>query len=108
VIRPCFSPALTARGGRDKNQQQSNHMRFHEFGSSRKYIVCRGINDAEKVGSVAALLSAGSASAQSRWSRRILSRCSDSNLTLNRNKQAALHIERELLQCGQWIAPASG
>src|SRR5215510_8996795 len=26
----------------------------------------------------------------------------DSNPTLNRNKQAALHIERELLQCGQW------
>src|SRR5204862_5391010 len=26
----------------------------------------------------------------------------DSNATLNRNKQAALHIERELLQCGQW------
>jgi len=26
----------------------------------------------------------------------------DSNPTLNKNKQAALHIERELLQCGQW------
>ncbi len=26
----------------------------------------------------------------------------DSNPALNRNKQAALHIERELLQCGQW------
>src|SRR4051812_27593603 len=26
----------------------------------------------------------------------------DSNAALNRNKQAALHIERELLQCGQW------
>jgi predicted SnoaL-like aldol condensation-catalyzing enzyme len=26
----------------------------------------------------------------------------DSNPTLNRNKQAALHIMRELLQCGQW------
>jgi predicted SnoaL-like aldol condensation-catalyzing enzyme len=26
----------------------------------------------------------------------------DSNPQLNRNKQAALHIERELLQCGQW------
>src|SRR5262245_23849632 len=26
----------------------------------------------------------------------------DSNATLNRNKQAALHIMRELLQCGQW------
>jgi predicted SnoaL-like aldol condensation-catalyzing enzyme len=25
-----------------------------------------------------------------------------SDPTLNRNKQAALHIERELLQCGQW------
>ncbi len=26
----------------------------------------------------------------------------DSNPTLNKNKQAALHIMRELLQCGQW------
>src|SRR5512144_1720150 len=26
----------------------------------------------------------------------------DSDPTLNRNKQAALHIMRELLQCGQW------
>jgi predicted SnoaL-like aldol condensation-catalyzing enzyme len=26
----------------------------------------------------------------------------DSNAALNRNKQAALHIMRELLQCGQW------
>ena len=26
----------------------------------------------------------------------------DSDATLNRNKQAALHIMRELLQCGQW------
>jgi predicted SnoaL-like aldol condensation-catalyzing enzyme len=26
----------------------------------------------------------------------------DSDPKLNRNKQAALHIERELLQCGQW------
>ena len=26
----------------------------------------------------------------------------DSNPTLNKNKQTALHIERELLQCGQW------
>jgi predicted SnoaL-like aldol condensation-catalyzing enzyme len=26
----------------------------------------------------------------------------DSNPALNRNKQAALHIMRELLQCGQW------
>ena len=26
----------------------------------------------------------------------------DKNPTLNKNKQAALHIERELLQCGQW------
>ena len=26
----------------------------------------------------------------------------DSNPTLNRNKQAALHIMRELLQCNQW------
>lgn len=26
----------------------------------------------------------------------------DSNPVLNRNKQAALHIERELLQCNQW------
>ncbi|HVZ24393.1 MAG TPA: nuclear transport factor 2 family protein [Vicinamibacterales bacterium] len=26
----------------------------------------------------------------------------DSNPTLNRNKQAALHIQRELLQCNQW------
>ena len=26
----------------------------------------------------------------------------DANPTLNRNKQAALHIQRELLQCGQW------
>ena len=30
------------------------------------------------------------------------------NTTLNRNKQAALHIMRELLQCGQWDRPASG
>ena len=27
---------------------------------------------------------------------------------LNKNKQAALHIMRELLQCGQWDRPASG
>src|SRR5262244_3689431 len=26
----------------------------------------------------------------------------DKNPALNKNKQAALHIERELLQCGQW------
>src|SRR5678815_3247136 len=26
----------------------------------------------------------------------------DSNPTLNKNKQATLHIMRELLQCGQW------
>ncbi len=26
----------------------------------------------------------------------------DKDPTLNKNKQAALHIERELLQCGQW------
>lgn len=26
----------------------------------------------------------------------------DANPTLNRNKQAALHIQRELLQCNQW------
>jgi len=26
----------------------------------------------------------------------------DKDSKLNRNKQAALHIERELLQCGQW------
>ena len=26
----------------------------------------------------------------------------DSDPTLNRNKQAALHIMRELLQCNQW------
>ena len=26
----------------------------------------------------------------------------DSDPTLNKNKQAALHIMRELLQCGQW------
>src|SRR5215471_18406289 len=26
----------------------------------------------------------------------------DSNPALNKNKQAALHIMRELLQCGQW------
>ena len=26
----------------------------------------------------------------------------DSNPALNKNKQAALHIQRELLQCGQW------
>ena len=26
----------------------------------------------------------------------------DKDPKLNRNKQAALHIERELLQCGQW------
>src|SRR4051812_25461330 len=26
----------------------------------------------------------------------------DSDAKLNRNKQAALHIMRELLQCGQW------
>jgi predicted SnoaL-like aldol condensation-catalyzing enzyme len=26
----------------------------------------------------------------------------DSDATLNKNKQAALHIMRELLQCGQW------
>ena len=54
---------------------------------------------------VAALLSAGSAL---RAQEPVVgvkdpeSLFKDSNPTLNRNKQAALHIERELLQCGQW------
>ena len=32
----------------------------------------------------------------------------DTDPALNRNKQAALHIMRELLQCNSGIAPASG